>query len=330
MANPEDLGRYRLKRLLGRGALGEVWAADDLEEPGNKVAVKIMHAAEEELALARIQFAREGRLASMLRHPNFVEIYDAGEAAGTSFLVMELVEGRMLRAILREGPPVADRLRWLGEVAEGLLALHRTGIIHRDLKPANVLIRPDRSACLVDLGIAKWLKFDLGHIRDDDDIDFEPPTSQNLAAEYVPPETTDETLYDELSDQYAWGVLAYETLTGHPPEPGAIPLSDRTDVPDRFARAVDRARMIDRDARFDGMESLLAELGRTPSSAPPDEDTAISRRYQTSQLPPPPSVAVEDPSIEERLAPPSTSKRNVFIVLALALAIVALYVLMMR
>src|SRR3954453_7888789 len=72
MANPEDLGRYRLKRLLGRGALGEVWAADDLEQVGAKVAVKIMHAAEEELALARIQFAREGRLASMLRHPNIV------------------------------------------------------------------------------------------------------------------------------------------------------------------------------------------------------------------------------------------------------------------
>jgi len=326
MANPEDLGRYRLKRLLGRGALGEVWAADDLEQVGAKVAVKIMHAAEEELALARIQFAREGRLASMLRHPNVVEIYDAGEAAGTSFLVMELVEGRPLRALLKEGPTVAEKLRWMGEVANALLALHHTGIIHRDVKPANVLIRPDRSVCLVDLGIAKWLKFDLGHVRDDDDIDFEPPPSANFAAEYVPPETTDETVYDELSDQYAWGVLSYEMLTGHPPEPGAIPLTDRTDVPPRVARAVERARSEDRDARFDGMESVLAELGVAASSRPPP----AASEAPTSPLPPAPEEVVEAPSFDERLGPPSNGKRNAIIALALAAAIVAAYVLLMR
>ena len=327
MANPEDLGRYRLKRLLGRGALGEVWAADDLEQVGEKVAVKIMHAAEEELALARIQFAREGRLASMLRHPNVVEIYDAGEAAGTSFLVMELVEGRPLRAMLKEGPPIAERLRWVGEVANALLALHRTGIIHRDVKPANVLIRPDRSVCLVDLGIAKWLKFDLGHVRDDDDLDFaEPPPSANYAVEYVPPETTDETVYDELSDQFAWGVLAYEILVGHPPEPGAFPLTDRTDVPPRVARAIERARSDDRDARFDGMDSVLAELGVAASSRPPPGASAAP----TSPLPPAPEEATEDPSVEARLAPPSHGKRNAFIVLAIALVIVAAYVLLMR
>jgi len=326
MANPEDLGRYRLKRLLGRGALGEVWAADDLEQPGEKVAVKIMHAAEEELALARIQFAREGRLASMLRHPNVVEIYDAGEAAGTSFLVMELVEGRPLRALLKEGPPIAERLRWIGEVANALLALHRTGIIHRDVKPANVLVRADRSICLVDLGIAKWLKFDLGHVRDDDDMDFEPPPSRNLAVEYVPPETTDETIYDELSDQFAWGVLSYEILVGHPPEPGAFPLTDRTDVAPRIARAVERARSDDRDARFDGMESVLAELGLVASSRPPP----LASAARTSPLPPPPDEVVEDPSIEARLTPLRSGKRNAIIVLAVAFAACIAYVLLLR
>src|ERR1700744_5298276 len=119
MANPEDLGRYRLKRLLGRGVLGEVWEANDLEQQGHKVAVKILHAADDELALARLQSAREARLSVHIRHPNLAQVLDAGEAAGTSFMVMEMVEGTPLRQLIGDASvPLAEKLRWLRQIGD--------------------------------------------------------------------------------------------------------------------------------------------------------------------------------------------------------------------
>lgn len=341
MANPEDLGRFRLKRLLGRGVLGEVWEAIDVEEQGGKVCVKIMHAADDELALARSQFAREGRLASLLRHPNVATVYDAGEAAGTSFLVMDMVEGRSLRALLSGkdlDPPatLAEKLDWLGQIADGLQALHRAGVVHRDLKPANVIIRPDRTACIVDLGISKWTKFDLGGVipgYDDDDENaiergFEPTPSAAVAiaappisgdakdaAAYVPPETPEGELYDELGDQFAWGVVGYALLTGAPPGPGSPPLAMRKDidVPAAVKSAIDRARAEDRDARFETMERLIAALADKPAEATRKPAAAI--HIAETPLPTPaPAVTFE--------APPA--KRSPLLVIGALLALVAL------
>jgi eukaryotic-like serine/threonine-protein kinase len=262
MANPEDLGRYRLKRLLGRGALGEVWEAADREQHGAKVAVKIMHAADDELALARAHFAREARLASRMRHPNVVAVHDAGEAAGTSFLVMDMVEGKSLRTLLRDKTPTTtDKLRWLRQIGEGLSAMHRAGIAHRDLKPENVIVRADRTACLVDLGMAKWIKFDLGGELDPENAIEASVERTAPASEYAPPETVSAELYDELGDQFAFGVVAYELLTGALPSDDSAPLTTREDVPAAAAAALDRARAKDRDERWDAMELLLDELG---------------------------------------------------------------------
>ncbi|MDF2691835.1 MAG: serine/threonine protein kinase [Labilithrix sp.] len=260
MANPEDLGRYRLKRLLGRGALGEVWEATDLEEEGAKVAVKIMHAADEELAIARSAFAREARLASLLRHPHVVAVHDAGEAAGTSFMVMVMVDGTSLRKLLGDtSTTLAERLRWLRQVGDGLAAMHRAGVVHRDLKPENVIVRSDRTACVVDLGIVKWTKFDLGGERDPMDLESQLDTPASNT-DYMPPETSADGFYDELGDQYAWGVLAYEVVTGVVPTEGAPPLTEREDIPPRTAAAIERARSYSRGDRWDGMEPLLDEI----------------------------------------------------------------------
>ena len=314
MANPEDLGRYRLKRLLGRGALGEVWEASDLEQAGAKVAVKIMHAADEELALARSHFAREARLASLLRHPNVVAIHDAGEAAGTSFMVMDMVEGKSLRKWI--GDPeltTAEKLRWLRQIGDGLAAIHRAGIVHRDLKPENVIIRPDRTACVVDLGIAKWTKFDLGAERDPMDV-LEELDAPLPKTDYVPPETTDEELYDELGDQYAWGVVAYELLTGSLPKPGSPPLTERQDVPPEVAAAIDRARSADRDDRWDGMELLLDAIVDHAASLAPKKSAGSSK---------PPSVRPEAAE-EDGTSPTEEQKKGSRLVLAAGAVVVAL------
>src|SRR5690606_29714205 len=160
----------------------------------------------------------EARLASVLRHPHVAQVHDAGEAAGTSFLVMDMVEGRSLRAVIRDASATtADKLRWLRQIADGLTAMHRGGVVHRDLKPENVIVRPDRTACVVDLGIAKWIRFDLGGELDPEDAIEAPIERPRPTSEYVPPETTDQEVYDELGDQFALGVLAYELLTGAPP-----------------------------------------------------------------------------------------------------------------
>lgn len=238
-----------------------MWEASDLGRGNAKVAVKIMRAVEEELVMARFYFAREAEVASNIRHPHVAAVDGAGEAAGTSFMVMEMVEGDSLRKLARSGgaTPLARKVSWLQQVGEGLLALHRAGIPHRDLKPENVIIRPDRSACLVDLGIAKWLHFDLGAERDDA-LPFAEERATIRVGPYVPPETTAHGLYDALGDQYAWGVLAYELITGTAPTGSLPPLVGHAEVPTALAAIIDRARALDRVDRWSGMDALLDAL----------------------------------------------------------------------
>lgn len=267
MANPEDLGRYRLKRLLGRGVLGEVWEAQDLEEEGRKVAVKILHAADDELAMARLQFAREARICAQLQHPNLAQVLDAGEAAGTSFMVMEMVEGKPLRSFIGdESVPMHEKLRWLRQIGAALAVMHRADVCHRDVKPENILIRADRSACLVDLGIAKWTKFDLGGERDPLEALESIEGKEGPDPTYAPPEALESETYDELGDQWAWGTVGYELLTGKRPGPDSRPLAAFDDVSANVADTLDKARSPRREDRWDAIELALDDIG--PGSAP--------------------------------------------------------------
>lgn len=344
MANPEDLGRYRLKRLLGRGVLGEVWEASDVEQPGSTVAVKIMHAADDELALARSQFAWEARLATRLEHPNIAAVHDAGEAAGTSFLVMDMVDGKSLRTILRGDGAVAmeDKLRWLHEIADGLCAMHRAGLVHRDLKPENVIIRADGTACLVDLGIAKWLKFDLGGALDPDNaIEASVEAKPAASYTYAPPETITSETYDELGDQFAFGVIAYELITGGFPADDAPPLTSRDDVPGEWAAAFDRARSGERDARWEAMDLLIAELGGSPApvSKPPNSNgrMAGSRSAETKldskgpeQVEPDAETLVREYSARAPLPAPSSISPLAIGAVVLVLVLIAILAIVLR
>jgi len=204
---PEELARYRLKRVLGRGGRpglfgGEVWEAED-NEIDRRVALKILRVDDEEMLPTQQQFVHDARILGKLRHPNVVPVHDAGEAAGTSFVVMTFVEGKSLGK-LADDPAVSldDKLRWLRQVSLGLAALHAHAIAHRDLKPENVLVRADGTACLVDLGVP----FDDGGGTADD-----------------------------LDDQAAWATLARKLLGGDvSPEVAAV--LDRAGAPDRQSR----------------------------------------------------------------------------------------------
>ncbi len=158
MTGAEEPGqeRYRILRLLGRGAFGEVLLAED-RRFARQVAVKRLSAAVPDHA-TRLRFAREARLTAAVRHPHVVELLDTDfDEEGRPRLVYEYLEGEDLeRRLGTTGALGREQARRLGiELASALACLHAAGILHRDLKPSNVLLRPDGSSVLLDLGLAK-------------------------------------------------------------------------------------------------------------------------------------------------------------------------------
>ncbi|MFJ9597985.1 PQQ-binding-like beta-propeller repeat protein, partial [Streptomyces virginiae] len=205
MAQRVIAGRYELQQLLGRGGMGEVWAArDDVMQ--RSVAVKLLqaHVATSE---GEELFFREARTAGALSHPGIVTVHDLGrDGDGTLYLVMENVPGRNLGAVLQDGlPPVADALAWTVQAADALNAAHTVRIVHRDLKPANLMLTPAGSVKILDFGIARYI------------------STLTLASRvigtvaYMPPERLLGKGGDARGDLYSLGCVLYELLTGRTP-----------------------------------------------------------------------------------------------------------------
>src|SRR6266496_2609749 len=131
------LGPYELMNLLGAGGMGEVYRARDTRLQ-REVAVKILPAGLSSDAARLKRFEREARSASALNHPNIVTIHEVGQFDSTSFIVMELVDGKTLRELLHAGPlPLRKLLPIAAQMSDGLAKAHASGIVHRDLKPEN-------------------------------------------------------------------------------------------------------------------------------------------------------------------------------------------------
>jgi serine/threonine-protein kinase len=213
-------GRYRLKRLIAKGGMAEVWeAVDDIL--GRPVAVKILHphlAADESF---RERFRREAIAAARLAHPSVVATYDAGTDGEITFIVMELVDGKTLRQILNEvGPLPPGRVVHIGaQVADALHYAHKSGVVHRDVKPANILICPDGRVKVADFGIAKAVE----ESEPDRPGPADALTSTGSivgTAQYLSPEQVDGRAVDGRTDVYALGVVLYEMVCGRPPFSG--------------------------------------------------------------------------------------------------------------
>ncbi len=157
-ADPDRVGGYRLLRALGGGGMGTVYEAEQLGS-GRHVALKLIRQEFADSPGAVERFRREGRLASALLHPRCVFVLAADEEAGRPYIVMELMPGQnLLDVVERNGPlPVAEAVRKILDVIEGLQEAHRQGVIHRDVKPSNCFLDEDGRVKVGDFGLAKSL-----------------------------------------------------------------------------------------------------------------------------------------------------------------------------
>jgi eukaryotic-like serine/threonine-protein kinase len=148
------IGHFRVVGVLGRGGMGEVYEGFD-ETLQRRVALKSIRADRRVDESARSRFLREARMLSQLDHPGICRIYDYVQGEDSDLLVLELIEGRTLRGVMREGLEFREKLRIAAAVAGALAAAHRLGIIHRDLKPDNVMITRDGTVKVLDFGLAR-------------------------------------------------------------------------------------------------------------------------------------------------------------------------------
>ncbi len=216
--------RYEVGEILGRGGMATVRRARDLRL-ARDVAVKELRVDLASDTTFQERFRREATAAGNLNHPNIVAVYDTGEetdpATGVEvpYIVMELVGGRTLRDILRDGRPILPRraLEFTLGVLDALAYSHKAGIVHRDIKPANVMITPTGTIKVMDFGIARAVS------------DTSSTMTQTAAvigtAQYLSPEQARGETVDARSDIYSAGCLLYELLVGRPPFTGDSPVS---------------------------------------------------------------------------------------------------------
>ena len=213
-----SFGSYTLVSTLGRGGMGEVFLARD-STLDRDVAIKVLPAAFVSDPERVARFRREAKTLAALNHPNIAAIYELEDRDGLLGLVLELVEGPTLADRIAQGPVhIYEALLIATQIAEALEVAHARGIVHRDLKPANIKLRPDGMVKVLDFGLAKGPAA----------LDARPPTADDAATEpgltgagvilgtvgYMSPEQAAGRPTDLASDQFSFGVILYELLTG--------------------------------------------------------------------------------------------------------------------
>ncbi len=266
--------RYEVGRLLGAGGMAEVFEGHD-RLLARRVAIKVLLAEFSQDPSFVARFKREAQAAASLSHPNIVAVWDTGVEGGTNFIVMEYVEGRTLRDLLRiGGPPPADRAAGIAaDVCDALAAAHARGLIHRDVKPGNVMLTGDGTVKVMDFGIARAT------------------TSETITqthavigtAQYISPEQVEGREVDARSDLYSVGCLLYEMLTGRVPFSGESPVAiayrhvredpvppRRIDprIPPAFEAVTLRALAKNPDHRYQSAAEMRAELERALAGQP--------------------------------------------------------------
>ncbi|MCB9599158.1 MAG: serine/threonine protein kinase [Sandaracinus sp.] len=292
-------GRYRIVRRLGEGGMGSVYEAEHVQL-GRRVAIKLLHEHHASSIDLRTRFEREARMLSQLRHPNVVTITDFGVEDGKPFLAMDLLAGRDLASILKDGRVPAERAFGIvRQILRGVAHAHARGLVHRDLKPHNVIVEvlEDGSdhVTVLDFGLARDLGGDATLTRSG--IVVGTPA-------YMAPEQAGGGSADARADVYALGNVLFELLAGRRPFPFSEPhelvrahlltpapsLRDTChdlDVPAELEALVERALSKEPRDRYPDAAAMLAAIDLTPvpqprASADPKR-TMPARKMRTSE-----------------------------------------------
>src|SRR5438874_6298764 len=207
-----QIGKYVVKRELGRGGMGAVYLAEQTGL-GREVAIKelVQAAAADPIALKR--FLREAQVMARTSHPNLVQVYDMEQIQGANYIVLEFVRGKSLRDMLNRGAiPLPQVFAVMHGVLQALDYAHRHAIVHRDMKPENVLMSDEGDVKVADFGIARLT----------DDSAGPGPTATKTGTtvgtpQYMSPEQVASSKADGRSDLYSAGIMFYELVVGQPP-----------------------------------------------------------------------------------------------------------------
>ncbi|HZN12101.1 MAG TPA: protein kinase, partial [Blastocatellia bacterium] len=221
---PESmLSHYRIKALIAKGGMGEVYKAVDVRL-GRVVAIKVPAAIFAGNENARHRFLREARSASILSHPNICTIHEVGREGELDFIVMEYVEGETIKERLSQGPlPLEEALAFAVQIADALDDAHHHGVVHRDIKPTNITINRRGQAVVLDFGLAKQIEY-AGLAE----VDTQPGLQGVLTVDksilgtipYMSPEQVEGAPVDARSDIFSFGVMVYEMIAGRRPFDG--------------------------------------------------------------------------------------------------------------
>ena len=272
IAIPDKVGKYEVRGLVGRGAMGVVYSAVD-PALGRPVAIKTMSIADStHEAELRIRFLREAQAAGRLQHPNIITVHELFEEGDTAYLVMELLEGASLSSILRRKKKLTlgQKLSIVDQIAAGLSEAHAHKIVHRDLKPSNVFVLRSGVVKVLDFGVAK-----VG------DGELTKAGTVFGTVEYMAPEQVRGQVVTTQADIFSLGIVSYEILTGRNPfradtlaasvfkivsdDPGK--LSDEMSVPAEVEAVVVKALAKQMSERFQSLNELRSALASAVASA---------------------------------------------------------------
>ena len=300
----ESLGRYKLKRVLGKGAMGVVYEGLD-PRLNRTVAVKTILVGELDPATAQeysMRFAREAQAVARLNHPNIVQVYDFGEEGEIAYIVMEYIRGKELKAAFDTGErfTLRESTRLMTELLDAIDFAHNEGVVHRDIKPANVMVDHEGHVKLADFGVAR--------ISDPDRQGATQVGTMVGTPAYMSPEQVQGLKIDRRTDIFSAGVVFYQFLTGQRPFQGggAFSVAKRIvqddppapsliidSISPEYDEIVSRALAKDPDKRFQSAGEFAEALQRAaeglPAEVPEDDSTQMLREEDLPHADPAPA-----------------------------------------
>ncbi len=305
----QKLGPYEVKRLLGMGGMAEVYLGvhTTLER---EVAIKVLNPAFNADPTFPLRFRREAKTVARLNHPNIITVHDFGEQGDIAYLVMELATDGSFETRAAALGTLADLVRELGPICEGLHFAHAQGVVHRDLKPENILLTEHERKLLADFGLARIRSETL----DISDAGMVLGTPHYMAPEQVMGEDV-----DQRADVYALGVMLYQLLTGDVPFQGQTffaiaqrhlkaPVPNIANVlpgaPAALDQVLRRAMAKRREDRYESVPAFLDDLRRAAAETPalPVGRTAVATASRSGAVLVAPSGPAGSPTIAEEMA----------------------------